>query len=72
VSCCFMVVTTRKDSVTNGVIVRDVYAAFVGEDPGFVLPVREAGVESEWDRTVHRLEGLEYEEIIGRGGLNTV
>jgi len=72
VSRCFMVVTTCEDSVTNGIIIRDVYAALVSEDSRLVLPVREAGAEGERDRTIHRLEGLEYKGIIGRGGLNMI
>ena len=72
VSCSFMVVTACEDGVTNGVIVGDVYAAFVSEDSGFMLPVREAGAEREGDRTIHRLESLEYERIVGRGRLDFV
>jgi len=41
-SCRFMVMTACEDGVTDGVVIRDVYAAFVGEDTGFVLPVGEA------------------------------
>jgi len=65
VSRSFMVVTACEDGVTDGVIVRDVYAAFVSEDASFVLPVGETGAESEWNRTIHRLEGFEYKGIVG-------
>jgi len=56
----FVVVTPCEDGVTDGVIIGDVYSAFVSEDTGLVLPVREARVEGEGNRSVHRLEGLEY------------
>jgi len=65
VSCSFMVVTACEDGVMDGAIIRDVYVAFVSEDSSLMLPVREAGAESEGDRTIHRLESLEYERIVG-------
>jgi len=34
-----MVMTACEDGVMDGVVIRDVYAAFVSEDTGFVLPV---------------------------------
>ena len=71
-SCGFMVVAACEDSVTDGVIIRDVHTVFVGENPSFMLPVREAGAESEGDGTIHRLESLEYERIVGRGRLDFV
>ena len=71
-SCGFMVVTSCEDGVTEGVIIRDIDATFVGKDSGFVLPVGEAGAEGKGDRPVHRLEGLEYERVVGGGGLDTV
>ena len=68
----FVIMALFKDGMADGVIIRDVDSAFVGEDAGFVLPVGEAGVESEGDGSVHGLEGLKYEGVIGRGGLNTI
>ena len=67
-----MIVAASEDGVADGVIVRNVYAALVGEDSGLMLPVREAGAEGKRDGSVHRLEGLEYEGIISGGGLDTV
>ena len=49
----FVIVTPFKDSMTDGVVVRDIDSAFVSKDPGFMLPVREAGVEGKGDGTVH-------------------
>jgi len=71
-SCRFMVMTAFEDGVTDGVVIRDVYAAFVGEDTGFVLPVGEARAKSEGNRAVHRLEGLEYEGVVRGGRLDSV
>ena len=68
----FMVVALCKDGMADGVIVWDVDSAFVGKDSGFLLPVREAGVEGEGDGTVHGLEALEYEGVISRGRLNAI
>ena len=68
----FMVVTACEDGVTDGVIVGDVYSAFVSKDTGFMLPVREAGTEGEGNGSVHGLEGLEYKGVIGGGGLDVV
>jgi len=64
--------TSFKDGMADGVVIRDVDSSFVSKDSGFMLPVGEAGTEGEGDGSVHRLEGLEYEEVIGRGGLNVV
>ena len=72
VSRSFVVVTACEDGMTDGVIIRNIYAAFVGEDTGFMLPVREAGTEGEGNGSVHRLEGLEYKGVIGGGGLDVV
>jgi len=58
--------------MVDGVIVRDVDSAFVDKDSSFVLPVREAGVEGEGNGTIHGLEGLEYEGVISRGGLDAI
>jgi len=65
VSHSFMVVTACEDSVMDGVIIRDIYTAFVSENSCFMLPVREAGAESKGNRTIHRLESLEYEGVVG-------
>jgi len=64
--------TLFKDGMADGVVVGDVDLAFVSKDSSFMLPVREAGSEGEGDGSVHGLEGLEYEGVIGRGGLNAV
>jgi len=72
VSGSFMVVTLCEDGMTDGVIIRDIYSAFIGEDTGFVLPVREVRTEGKGNRSIHRLEGLEYEGIVGGGGLNAI
>ena len=72
VSCGFVVMTACEDGVTDGVIVRDVDTALVGEDSGFMLPVGEAGAEGKGNGAVHRLEGLEYEGVVGGGGLDAV
>jgi len=71
-SSSFVIVASFKDGMANGVIVRDIDLTFVGKDSSFVLPVGKAGVEGEGDGTVHGLEGLEYEGVIGRGGLNMI
>jgi len=68
----FMVVASCKDGMVDGVVVWDVDSAFLGKDSGFVLPVGEAGAEGKGNGTVHGLEGLEYEGVIGRGGLNAI
>jgi len=72
VSGCFVIVASCKDGMVDGVIIRDIDSAFVGEDSRFVLPVREVGVEGEGDGTVHGLEGLEYKRVISRGRLNMI
>jgi len=72
VSGSFMVVALCKDGMVDGVIIRDVDLALVGKDSSFMLPVGEAGVEGKGDGTIHRLEGLEYKGVIGRGGLNVI
>jgi len=72
VSCGFVIVTACEDGVTDGVVIGDIYTAFVSEDSGFMLPVGEVGAEGEGDRTIHGLEGLEYEGVVGRGRLNAV
>jgi len=71
-SSSFMIVALFKDGMADGVIVRDVDSALVGKDSSFMLPVREVGAEGKGDGTVHGLEGLEYEGVISRGGLNTI
>jgi len=68
----FMIVASCKNGMADGVIIWDVDLAFVGKDSGFMLPVREAEAEGEGDGTVHGLEGLEYEGVIGGGGLNAI
>jgi len=72
VSSSFVIMAAGEDGVADRVIVRDVYAAFVSKDSGFMLPVREAGAEGKGDGPVHRLEGLKYEGVVGGGGLDTV
>jgi len=72
VSCGFVVVTTCENGVPDRVVIRDVDTAFVGEDSSLVLPIGEAGAEGEGNGTVHRLEGLEYEGVVGGGGLDAV
>jgi len=72
VSCGFVIMTVCEDGVTDRVIVRDIYAAFVGENSGFMLPVGETGAEGKGDGPVHGLEGLEYEGVVGGGRLNAV
>jgi len=61
-----------EDIMAGGVVIRDIDSAFIGEDSGFMLPVGEVRSEGKGDGTVHRLEGLEYEGVVGRGGLDTV
>ena len=41
----FVIVATFKNGTAEGVIGRDVDAAFVGEDSSLDLPVSEAGTE---------------------------
>jgi len=72
VSGGFVIMTSFKDGMADGVVIRDIDSAFVSKDSSFMLPVGEAGMEGEGNGSVHRLEGLEYEGIIGRGGLNAV
>jgi len=72
VSCGFVVMTACEDGATDRVIVRDIYAAFVGENSGLMLPVGETGAEGEGDRPVYGLKGLEYEGVVGGGGLDAV
>jgi len=67
-----MIVTSFKDGMADGVVVRNVDLAFVSEDSGFMLPVGEAGVEGEGNGAIHGLEGLEYKRVIGGGGLNAI
>jgi len=67
VSCGFVVVTACENGVADSVIVGDVYATFVGEDSGFMLPVGETGAEGEGNGPVHGLEGLKYEGVVRRG-----
>jgi len=67
-----MIVAPFKDGMADGVIVRDVDSAFVGEDSGFVLPIGEARTEGKGNGTIHGLEGLEYEGDVGGGGLNAI
>ena len=63
-SGCFVVVAPSEDGMTDRIIVGNVYSAFVSEDSSLMLPVRETGSEGEGDRTVHRLEGLEYKRVV--------
>ena len=75
-----VVMATSEDGASEGVIGRDVDAAFVGKDAGFDLPVSQAGTEGERDVLVHGLEGLEDEGVtrggrldaVGEGGVNKV
>ena len=59
VSGTLMVMATLENSVAEGIIVRDIDTALVGQDARFDLPVGEAGTEGEGDVLVHGLEGLE-------------
>jgi len=68
----FVVMASLEDSMAGGVIIRDIDLAFIDEDSSFMLPVGEVRVEGKGDGTVHRLEGLEYKGVVGRGGLDTV
>ena len=38
-SSSFVVMASSEDSMTDGVVIRDIDAAFIGEDSGFMLPV---------------------------------
>ena len=67
-----MIVATLEDGTAEGIVRRDIDAAFVREDTGFDLPVSEAGTEGERNILVHGLESLEDEGIAGRGGFNAV
>ena len=67
-----MIVTSFKDGMADGVVVRDVDSALVSKDSGFMLPVGEVGAKSKGDGTVHGLESLEYKGVIGGGGLNVI
>ena len=58
--------------MAEGVISRDVNAAFVSEDASFDLPVSESGVEGERDILMHGLECLEDERVTGGCGFDTV
>jgi len=69
VACGFVVMTALKDRVTERIVIRDIYMSFVGEDTGFMLPVGEARAEGGRDRSIHKLESLEYKRIVGRGQL---
>jgi len=64
-----MVMTMLKDRVAEGIVIWDIYTSFVGEDAGFVLPVREARTKGRRDGSIHRFKGLEYKWIVGRGQL---
>jgi len=72
VSSGFVIVTSFKDGMADGVVIRDIDSSFVSEDSSFMLPVGEAGAEGEGNGTVHGLEGLEYKGVIGGGGLNAI
>ena len=61
-----------EDGTAEGVVGRDINAAFISKDAGFDLPVSQAGTEGERDIFVHRLEGLEDEGVACRGGFNAV
>ena len=72
VASSFMVITMLEDRVMEGVIIWDIYSSFVGENTSLVLPVGEMRVKGRRDGSVHRLEGLEYKWVVGRGRLYSI
>ena len=54
----FVVMTSFKDGMAEGVVSRDINTAFVGEDFHFNLPVGKTGVEWKGNILMHRLKCL--------------
>ena len=67
-----VVMAAGKNGSSEGIVRRDVDAAFVGEDARFDLPVSEAGTEGERDIFLHGLESLEDEGVTRRRGFNAL
>ena len=63
----FMVMAMLENSMPEGIVIGDVDATLVGQDACFNLPVREAGAKRKGNIFVHRLKGLKYKGIAGRG-----
>ena len=61
-----------EDGATEGVVCRDVDAAFVHKNAGFDLPVSQARTEGKRNVLVHGLEGLENKGVTRRGRFNVV
>ena len=72
VACRLMIMATFQDCTAEGVVCRDVDAAFVSKDAGFDLPVSEPGTEGERNVLVYGLEGLQNEGVPCGGGFNAV
>ena len=67
-----VIMAALEDGTAEGIVRRDIDAAFVCEDTGVDLPVSEAGAEGERNILMHGLECLEDEGVAGRGGFNAV
>ena len=67
-----MVVTTGKDSLSEGGVGGDIDTAFVGEDPFGILPVRQTRAKGGGNGSIHRLKCLENKWVRGGGRLDTM
>ena len=72
VTCCFMVVATSENGLSEIGVEGDIDMTFVYEDPFSIMPVRQMGVEGWGNGSLHRLQCLEDERVEGQGELDTV
>ena len=67
-----MVMAAFENGMVEGVVSRDIDAAFVGEDACFDLPVSEPGTEGERNVLMHGLESLKDEGVTRGCGFNSM
>ena len=71
-ACSLMVMAVSKHGLSERGVRGDVNMAFVCEDPLSILPIRQTGMKSWKNGSIHGLQCLKDKRIRGRGGLDTV